>query len=145
MGDRGYHPLLLLLFYSCCFEDELVGKPSALALSAFLFLYCLIIPFTRWHNNNNAYSSNNMIMHRHPHRDNVLHTIAMQIMALHVHTKAEQRPCRAASLSASYHTRKANTHTHTDAQTHHTHTLSVLFGSALYLVFLRVPAVPRPQ
>lgn len=83
-------------------------------------------------------------MHRHPLRDNMLHTIAMQIMALHVHTKAEQRPCRAASLSACRPTR-----TYTHAQTHmhkHTCTQSVLFGSALYLVFLRVPAlVPRPQ
>lgn len=74
----------------------------------------------------------------------MLHTIAMQIMALHVHTKTEQRPCRAASLSACRPTR-----TYTHAQTHmhkHTCTQSVLFGSALYLVFLRVPAlVPRPQ
>lgn len=89
-----------------------MGKPSALVLSALLSLYCVIIPFARWLNNNDA-SSNNMIMHRHPLRDNMLHTIAMQIMALHVHTKAEQRPCRAASLSACRPTR-----TYTHAQTH---------------------------
>lgn len=51
-----------------------------------------------------------MIMHRHPQRDNMLHTITTQIMALHVHTKAEQRPCLAVSLSACYHTRRP-THT----------------------------------
>lgn len=79
---------LLESLFSSCFEDKLVGKPSAPALSALLSLYCLIIPFTRWNNNNNACSSNNVIMHRHPHRDNMLRTMAIQIMALHMHTKA---------------------------------------------------------
>lgn len=71
-------------------------------------------------------------MHRHPLRDNMLHTIAMQIMALHVHTKAEQRPCRAASLSACRPTR-----TYTHAQTHmhkHTCTQSVLFSVLLCIL-----------
>lgn len=49
----------------------LVRKPSAFGLPALLCLYCLIIPITDRHNNNNAYSSNNMIMRRHPHRDNM--------------------------------------------------------------------------
>ncbi len=61
-----HHTSLLLLFYSCCFEDELVGKPFFSILSTLLFLYCLIIPITHKHKNNNASSSHNMIIRRHP-------------------------------------------------------------------------------
>lgn len=86
-AKAGHHTSIILLFYSYCFEDELVGKPSALVPSALLSLYCLIIPFTHRHNNNNAHSSNKMIMHRRPQRDNMLHRIEMQTMALHVHSK----------------------------------------------------------
>lgn len=115
MGERpsqaSYFSSTTDLFYY--FEDELVGKPSALVLSALMSLYCLIIPFIHQHNDNNTYSNNNMIMHRHPpQRDNMLHTIAMQIMALHVHTKAEQRLCQAMTLSACYSTCRP-THTYT--------------------------------
>lgn len=125
--------ILLLLLYSWCFEDELVGKPSALSLSTLWSIYCLMTPFTHLHNNNNANDSNNVIMHRHPRRDNMLHTIAMQIMALQSRVRDGLRVCPLFIIHRGFRTQ-------TDRQTH-THTLSSLFGSAVYLVFIRDPVL----
>lgn len=125
--------ILLLLLYSWCFEDELVGKPSALSLSTLLSIYCLMTPFTHLHNNNNANDSNNVIMHRHPRRDNMLHTIAMQIMALQSRVRDGLRVCPLFIIHRGFCKQ-------TDRQTH-THTLSSLFGSAVYLVFIRDPVL----
>lgn len=121
--------ILLLLLYSWCLEDE----PSALSLFTLLSIYCLMTPFTHLHNNNNANDSNNVIMHRHPQRDNMLHTIAMQIMALQSRVRDGLRDCPLFIIHRGFRTQ-------TDRQTH-THTLSSLFGSAVYLVFIRDPVL----
>lgn len=107
-------------------------KTSALALSTLMLLYCLIIPFAHCHNKNKCIQQQQYDYAQTPTQGQyAAYNSTADNSITHAHKG------RAETVS-----RWVYPHCHTHMSTH---TMSILFSSGLYLVFLRVPAlVLRP-